>query len=82
MSLERGTRHHIQVNSPRMLDGMTVVHELFRNLEGQISNVEQQSEGGVQAIYFDAPPDINLDFLRPHILPHAPVSAGDGQADT
>jgi hypothetical protein len=62
-------RHRIQIRSQRMIDGMVVSHELFLKLPGQISDVEQRAEGEFIAIYFTADENVNLDFLRPHVLP-------------
>ena len=36
-----------------------------------IDTVAEPSDFGVWFVYFDAPEDVNLDFLRPDVLPYA-----------
>jgi hypothetical protein len=56
-------QHRIQV-SPAIV---TAVRERIERKLDVVTST--RPEGHIWAIYFDAPEDINLDFLRPDVLP-------------
>ena len=68
----RPPRHRIHVS-----DGarVTAVRE---RIERVLSvRTFARPEGGPWGVYFDAPADVDLDFLRPDVLPPSPVQAGE-----
>jgi hypothetical protein len=54
--------HRIQVRGQ-----VTAVRERIERVLGVTTNVQPMPEGW--AVYFTAPHDVNLDFLRPDVLP-------------
>lgn len=63
-------RHRIQTKGGNVTAGR-------ERIERRLSVVTAaQPEGEVWAIYFDAPADVDLDFLRPDVLPPNPAAGG------